>query len=217
MRPFMHAPDGAASRCILSTGTKPNRMIRVLNSRPLLWVLLALPGIWLLSRWATGGATYGEVVSDSGVWATQLLILTLAITPVRLMFRRGAWVSWLMRRRRDFGVATFAYAVTHTGIYLFRKSDLQLILAESAEAWLLVGWIALAVFLPLALTSNDASMRLLRHAWKRLHRLVYVAAILVFVHWVLSAFDPFVAYIHICVLASLELVRIALQLRHRVM
>ena len=188
----------------------------LLNSRPLLWAVLAMPGFWLLSRWATGGATYGEVVSDSGVWATQLLILTLAITPVRLVFRRGAWVSWLMRRRRDLGVSTFAYAVTHTGIYLFRKADLRLIVEESGEPWLLAGWIALAVFLPLAVTSNDASMRLLRRAWKRLHRHVYVAAILVFVHWILSAFDPRVAYIHLGVLASLEAVRIALQLRQRV-
>jgi sulfoxide reductase heme-binding subunit YedZ len=188
----------------------------LLDSRPLLWVLLALPAVWMLTRWANGNASYGQVVSDSGVWATELLILTLAITPVRLILKRGALVSWLLRRRRDFGVATFAYAVVHTGIYLYRKADLQLILEESAETWLLVGWIALAVFVPLAVTSNDASMRRLRHAWKRLHRLVYLAAILVFAHWVLSAFDPLVAYIHIGVLASLEAARIALQLRQRV-
>lgn len=191
-------------------------MTRLLNSHALLWALLALPGIWVLARWAMGAATYGEVVSESGVWATELLILTLAITPVRLVFRRGRWVSWLMRRRRAFGVATFAYACAHTVVYLVRKADPTLILDEAMEVWLLAGWIALGLFVPLAVTSNDASMRLLRHAWKRLHRLVYAGAVLVLVHWVLSAFDPMVAYIHVGVLASLEALRVGLQMRQRV-
>lgn len=191
-------------------------MTRLLNSHPLLWALLAIPGIWTLSRWATGAATYGEVVSDSGVWAAQLLILTMAVTPVRLLFRRGHWLVWLVRRRRDLGVATFAYACAHTAVYVIRKNDLRVIVQEATEPWLLVGWIALAIFLALAATSNDASVRILRRAWKRLHRLVYAGAILVFAHWALSAFDPLMAYIHLGVLAALEAVRVALQSRQRV-
>ena len=191
-------------------------MTRLLNSHPLLWALLAVPGIWMLARWASGAATYGEVVSDSGVWAAQLLILTMAVTPVRLLFRRGRWLVWLMRRRRDFGVATFAYACAHTAVYVIRKNDSHVIVREATEPWLLVGWIALAILLALAATSNDASVRILRRMWKRLHRLVYAGAILVFVHWALSAFDPLMAYIHLGVLAVLEAVRIALQFRQRV-
>ena len=53
-------------------------------------------------------------------------------------------------------------------------------------------------------------------AWRRLHRLVYPAAVLTFLHWVLAAFDPMTAYIHIAVLAVIELVRVALQYRQRV-
>jgi sulfoxide reductase heme-binding subunit YedZ len=97
----------------------------------------------------------------------------MAITPLRLLFRQGNWLVWLLRRRRDLGVATFAYACAHTAVYLFRKGELNLILAEAMEPWLLVGWIALGILLALAATSNDASVRLLRRAWKRLHRLVY--------------------------------------------
>ena len=191
-------------------------MTRLLNSHPLLWALLAVPGIWMLARWASGAATYGEVVSDSGVWAAQLLILTMAVTPVRLLFRRGRWLVWLMRRRRDLGVATFAYACAHTAVYVIRKSDSHVIIQEATEPWLLVGWIALAILLALAATSNDASVRIMRRVWKRLHRLVYAGAILVFVHWALSAFDPLMAYTHLGVLAVLEAVRIALQFRQRV-
>jgi sulfoxide reductase heme-binding subunit YedZ len=191
-------------------------MTRLRGSQLVLWALLAMPGIWILCRWAGGAATYGEVVSNSGLWATQLLIATMAITPLRLLFRRGNWLVWLLRRRRDLGVATFAYACAHTAVYLFRKGELRLILQEAVEPWLLVGWIALGILLALAATSNDASVRLLRRAWKRLHRLVYLGAILVFGHWVLSAFDPLVAFIHVGLLSVLEAVRLALQSRQRV-
>lgn len=187
-----------------------------MNSHPLLWALLAVPGVWLLSRWASGAATYGEVVSDSGVWAAQLLIVTMAVTPLRLVFRRGQWLAWLMRRRRDLGVASFAYASAHTAVYVIRKGDLQLVVQEGTEPWLLVGWVALAVFLALAVTSNNASVRMLGRKWKTLHRLVYAGAFLVFVHWALSAFDPLTAYIHLGVFVALEAVRIVLQLRQRV-
>ena len=81
---------------------------------------------------------------------------------------------------------------------------------------MLTGWVALALFVPLAVTSNDIAVRALKQSWKRLHQLVYPAAILMFLHWVLSAFDPMTAYIHIAVLAVIELVRIGLQSRQRV-
>ena len=81
---------------------------------------------------------------------------------------------------------------------------------------ILVGWLALALFVPLAATSSDIATRALGRSWKRLHRLVYPAAILTFLHWVLASFDPTTAYIHIAILAAIELVRIGLQCRQRV-
>jgi sulfoxide reductase heme-binding subunit YedZ len=160
--------------------------------------------------------SYGEVVSETGEWATRLLIATLAITPIRLIFRRGQWLVWLVRRRRDFGVATFCYAAGHLAVYVFRKASVPLMIEEGSEPWLLAGWIAMIVFLALAATSNDISVRMLRKGWKRLHRFVYPAAALVFIHWVLSAFDPTTAYIHLAVLLALEATRIVLQMRQRV-
>jgi sulfoxide reductase heme-binding subunit YedZ len=81
---------------------------------------------------------------------------------------------------------------------------------------ILVGWLALALFIPLAATSNDFATRALKRSWKRLHRLVYPAAVLTFLHWVLAAYDPTTAYIHVGVLAAIELLRIWLQIRQRV-
>jgi sulfoxide reductase heme-binding subunit YedZ len=185
-------------------------------SRLVLWGFLGLPGAILAFAYPTGAMSYGEVVSETGEWATRLLIATLAITPIRLIFRRGQWLVWLVRRRRDFGVATFCYAAGHLAVYVFRKASVPLMIEEGSEPWLLAGWIAMIVFLALAATSNDISVRMLRKGWKRLHRFVYPAAALVFIHWVLSAFDPTTAYIHLAVLLALEATRIVLQMRQRV-
>ena len=123
------------------------------------------------------------------------------------------WAQWLMRRRRDLGVGSFAYAAGHTLIYLVNKAAFAPVLAEATSADMLAGWLAFMLFVPLAITSNDVSMRALKRTWKRLHRLVYPAAILMFVHWALTAFDPTTAYIHIGILAMIEIVRVWLQRR----
>lgn len=187
-------------------------------SRPLLWLVLALPGAWILYRWAATPESYGygHAIGDSGDWAAWLLMLTLAVTPIRLLFRRRSWAVWLLRRRRDLGVASFAYAAGHTIIYVANKASLELILSELGSPDLLFGWLALALFVPLAVTSNDIATRALKRSWKRLHRLVYPAAILTFLHWVLASFDPTTAYIHIAIIGAIELVRVGIQLRQRV-
>lgn len=187
-------------------------------SRSLLWLLLALPGLWLVGRWAVAPRVYGygHAIADSGVWSAWLLMLTLAVTPIRLLMRRHAVSIWLVRHRRDIGVASFAYAAAHTIIYLASKSSLANVLQDLGSREMLVGWLALILFVPLAATSNDMATRALRRSWKHLHRLVYPAAILSFLHWVWAAFDPAEAYLHIAILAAIELLRIGLQVRQRV-
>ena len=177
------------------------------RGRLFLWLALALPALWIGWQWIATPESYGfgHAIKDSGDWAAWLLLLTLAVTPLRLAFRRARWTLWLMKRRRDLGVASFAYAAIHTAIYLVDKASLAVILEQAAGADLLTGWLALAIFLPLAITSNDRSMRAMKRGWKRLHRLVHPAAVLVFVHWALTAFDPVTAYIHIGILAAIEI------------
>ena len=177
------------------------------RGRLFLWLALALPALWIGWQWIATPESYGfgHAIKDSGDWAAWLLLLTLAVTPLRLAFRRARWTLWLMKRRRDLGVSSFAYAAIHTAIYLVDKASLAVILEQAAGADLLTGWLALAIFLPLAITSNDRSMRAMKRGWKRLHRLVHPAAVLVFVHWALTAFDPVTAYIHIGILAAIEI------------
>lgn len=190
-------------------------MKRAAGSRPLLWLLLAVPGLWIVWRWWATPEAYGfgHAIRDSGDWAAWLLLVALAVTPLRLMLGSRPLSRWLLLRRRDIGVASFTYAAGHTAVYLAEKESLATILKQAGGAELLTGWVALALFAPLAATSNDASVRLLKRAWKRLHRLVYPAAVLVFAHWALTAFDPTIAYAHIAILAVIEVARIALQRR----
>jgi sulfoxide reductase heme-binding subunit YedZ len=166
------------------------------TDRWLLWVVLMLPLAWMTWQYSAETVYYGEYLHWTGIQSARLLLLTLAVTPLLRLLPRTPAIRWLMRRRRDIGLVTFFYALAHTAAYLFRKSDLQLIVGEGLEAGLLTGWIAFLVFIALAVTSNDASVRALGRTWRSLHKAVYVAAVLTYLHWVLTAFDPTMGYVH---------------------
>jgi len=183
-------------------------LLRIVNSHYVLWLLLSAPGIATLIRYRVGDTFYGEVIHLTGDLSAQLLIVTPAATPLQLLFPGSRWSLWLVRRRRYFGVAAFGYAALHTGVYLARMDSLDRILSDAAEAGLLTGWLAFAIFVPLAISSNDWSVTRLGRWWKRIHRWVYAAAILTFAHWLLVAFDPMPGVYHLLVLACLEAVRI---------
>lgn len=177
-------------------------------ARALLWAALALPAAWLTAAWGRGALFYGEYLHRTGDIAVKLLILAMAATPLARLFGGRRWTDWLLRRRREFGLACFGYALLHTLAYLLRQPPAR-VLEEGLAPPVGSGWLALLVLLPLALTSNDLSLRLLRRAWRRLHRMVYGAAALVFLHWVLTAFDPTAAWWHLAALAALEAARLA--------
>ena len=182
-------------------------MIKWIHSYRFLAALLALPWAMLALGYASERLFYGELIHSSGEWSIWALMLALAVTPLRRWFPRQRWTAWLVPRRRYFGVAAFAYALLHAGVYVLRQGDLPKILAEALDGGILVGWLAFAIFVPLALTSNNGSVRRLGRAWKLLHRSVYAAAVLSFAHWILVAFDPAVAFVHLAVLVVLELSR----------
>lgn len=181
---------------------------RVLTSPYLLWAVLVLPAIFMVDGYSRESMVYGELVHASGEMAARLLIVTMAATPLCLMFPGARLPRWLLLNRRYLGVASFAYALLHTVTYLERKADLALIVEEALEAGMATGWVAMVLMLLLAVTSNDTSVRLMRRAWKSLHRWVYPAAVLTCLHWALSAFDPTGAWIHFGALALLEGYRI---------
>ena len=176
--------------------------------RVLLWALLVAPLAIQLYRYATESIYYGEVLHWTGLHATHLLLLTLAITPLVGIFPRQKVFVWLRRYRRDLGLVTFLYSAVHAVVYLVRLADGPRILEEAIEPGMLTGWLAMGVFLLLAMTSNDLSVKALGRIWGRLHKSVYIAAILTMAHWVLTAFDPTVGYVYLGILVVLLLPRL---------
>lgn len=138
---------------------------------------------------ALGANPVEEVLHETGIWALRLLLVTLAITPLR---RLTGW-GWLLRFRRMIGVSAFVYALLH--FLTFVVVDQGLDLAEIAGSvvkrpYITVGFTALALLVPLAVTSTDGMVRRLGgRRWKRLHRLVYVIAVLACLHylWLVKA------------------------------
>lgn len=172
-----------------------------------IWGLLSLPAFYVFVRYMTDRISYGQVIHETGDWSVGLLVFTLAITPFRRLFPKAKLARWLVMHRRALGVASFAYAAFHTVTYLERKWGYGYILKEAQSSGLLTGWIALVIFLILAVTSNNGSVRFLKQNWQRLHRLVYIAAGLVFAHWILTALDPKIAYISLLILCLIEALR----------
>ncbi|MCB2010823.1 MAG: ferric reductase-like transmembrane domain-containing protein [Geminicoccaceae bacterium] len=180
----------------------------VWNSPYTFWLLLALPSIGMITDGITGAASFHRLVHPTGEFAARFTIIAMAITPLMLLLGRQRWLLWLMARRRHLGVAAFGYAALHTLYYLLDKASLDIIMAELARAGIWTGWFAFLIFVPLAITSNDTSMRRMRKLWKSLQRWVYPAAVLTLVHWLLVSRGIGGAVVHFAPLAALEAYRI---------
>lgn len=166
-------------------------MIRSLNEAlrripvPLVWLAGAIPFALLLWDTLTGGLgvePIREIEHRLGRTALYFLVASIAVTPlVRL-----TGIS-LMRFRRALGVLCFAYALPH--VLAWVVMDMGLLWSQMARdivkrPYLLFGMLSFVLLLPLALSSNDWSIRTLgAKAWRNLHKAVYVAAPLAALHW----------------------------------
>ena len=156
------------------------------RAEPLAWLLILAPLAWLgweLYADRVRGDLVKAIEIRTGTWAIRFLAASLAVTPLRTLTGWG----WLVRYRRTLGLAAFLYATIHFGIYL--GLDIELDVAEMAKSivkrpYITVGFTAWLLLIPLALTSTKGSIRRLGGArWNRLHRLVYVVAVLATTHY----------------------------------
>lgn len=182
-------------------------MKSVLNSHYLFWLLLALPAIPMTIGFISGQEAE-SLLHPTGEFAARFMIIAMIISPFRLMFPKNRFWLWMMRRRRYFGVAAFCYAFVHTVLYAIDMGSLSNILDEALLLGIWTGWVALFVFIPLAITSNDWSVKFLGRNWKRLQQTVYVAAIATLLHWIFVHNNLGPALVHFIPLAALELYRI---------
>jgi sulfoxide reductase heme-binding subunit YedZ len=181
----------------------------------LLWALLSIPAVLFVRQYLAGGIWAGDLLHPTGEMSARLIIFALMLTPLSLLFKGQRWIRWLLGHRRAFGVAAFAYALLHLLLYVLDMETVANMLAEVGAPGIWTGWAAFLLLLPMAVTSNQASMRALRSGWKRLQRLAYPAALLTLVHWLLVHDDARAALIHFAPLAALQLYRIIHHARGR--
>jgi sulfoxide reductase heme-binding subunit YedZ len=170
-----------------------------------IFLVSAIPALRLLQCYLTddlGINPLETLLHTTGRWALIFLVISLAITPLRRGFARLArhlharygkrlsdW-NWIIRLRRMLGLYSFFYALLHGLVYLF--FDLALdwgwaIQDIREKPFILAGLASLLLLTLLAITSTDGMIRRLGRNWRRIHRLVYVVALLSLLHfWWLS-------------------------------
>lgn len=161
----------------------PKTCIRWLKA--IIWLGALVPVLRLVYLGVSDGlgANPVEFIERStGTWALVFLLLSLSITPLRQLTQQ----AWLIAVRRLLGLWMFAYACLHVSSYLWL--DYQFDWADIVKdiikhPYVLVGATALLLTLPLAATSNQRAIRMLKQRWKSLHKLVYVIAILALLHF----------------------------------
>lgn len=152
---------------------------------PAVWVGGLLPVAvlgWDTVSGALGANPVQRATLQTGLLTLALLLLSLACTPLRLL---TGW-TWPARIRRALGLLAFGYGALHLGIYLFDHGFTPGVMLEDVleRPFVTVGFLALLLLVPLALTSSPGSVRRLGfQAWTRLHRLAYAAAALGALHY----------------------------------
>lgn len=145
-----------------------------------LWPILSLSIAIFLNNL---GANQVEFIERHfGKWALIFLCLTLSMTPLRSITHMNQWILY----RRMLGLFTFFYATVHLLCYIgldyhFAWVDIKNDIIK--HRYVLVGFLGWLLLLPLAITSSDKMMRKLKFNWKRLHRLIYLIAILGVLHF----------------------------------
>ena len=162
-------------------------MVRLV--KPSIFFMALIPFIWLLLKIFQNdlGPDPAQALSiETGEWALRFLLLTLAITPFRQIFR----VAEIARLRRMIGLFAFFYASIHFLSWMaFILGFRWLAIAEELveRPYITVGFLAYVILFLLGVTSTNSMVRRLGKNWKRLHKFVYAASILAIVHllWIL--------------------------------
>jgi len=151
--------------------------------KPLVFAASLLPVAWLtmgalgVAGFDLGADPVKKMLHFCGKTALNFLMLTLLVTPLRQITGR----THLIRLRRMLGLFAFFYALLHFTVYLTLDQELDFrgVIADIAKRpYITIGFTALLLLVPLAVTSTHGMMRRLGKRWQKLHRLVYVIAAL---------------------------------------
>lgn len=152
------------------------------------FLVTLLPALLILyAAWThqLGSKPWTEAIHRTGTWAVRLLILSLAISPLRRLLEWGK----LIGVRRMLGLSVMAYALGHLALYCIDMAfDWGLIVSEIVKRfYLTIGFVALLGLVALGITSTDGMIRRLGKNWQRLHNLVYPIAAVALLHFALQS------------------------------
>ena len=149
-----------------------------------------------------------EITHFTGEWTLIFICLTLSMSPLKKLTNFNFWI----KVRRMLGLFVFFYASLHLLTYVgidYRLSWQPIFDDVVKKKYIFVGFAAWVLLIPLTITSSQKMMSILRHNWKKLHRLIYVIAILGSLHFIWLSktiyFKPLIYFLLISVLLVLRI------------
>jgi sulfoxide reductase heme-binding subunit YedZ len=150
--------------------------------KPIVFILCLLPlGLLIAKAFGFGGSLGAnpveKILHSLGLWGLRFLLITLTITPARQIFK----ANWLVQLRRMLGLFAFFYVLLHFLTWLILDQSMYwpgILVDIGKRPYITIGFIAFLLLIPLAATSTHAMMRRLGKRWQKLHRLIYVIALL---------------------------------------
>ena len=179
--------------------------------KPSIFVLSTIPFLIIIYKIffnKLGPEPVKEITHFTGEWTLIFICLTLAMSPLKKLTNLNFWV----KGRRMLGLFVFFYASLHLLTYVgidYRFSWQPIIDDVLKKKYIFVGFAAWLLLVPLTLTSSQKMMLLLKQNWKKLHRLIYVIAILGSLHFIWLSktiyFKPLIYFVIITILLFLRI------------
>jgi sulfoxide reductase heme-binding subunit YedZ len=179
--------------------------------KPGVFILSTIPFLFIFYKIyfnKLGPEPVKEITHFTGEWTLIFICITLSMTPLKRLTNLTMWVSF----RRMLGLFVFFYASLHLLTYVgidYRFSWKPILNDVFKKKYIFIGFAAWVLLIPLAITSSQKMIKLLKNNWKKLHRLIYIIAIFGSLHYIWLSktifFKPLVYLVIILVLLSLRI------------
>lgn len=179
--------------------------------KPIIFILSTIPFLFITYKIffnKLGPEPVKEITHFTGEWTLIFICLTLSMSPLKKLTNINYWV----KARRMFGLFVFFYASMHLLTYVgidYRFSWQPIFEDVVKKKYIFVGFAAWVLLIPLTITSSQKMMLLLKQNWKKLHRLIYVIAILGSLHFIWLSktiyFKPLIYFVLIIFLLILRI------------
>ena len=179
--------------------------------KPGVFILSIIPFLFILYKIyfnKLGPEPVKEITHFTGEWTLIFICLTLSMTPLKRLTNLTMWVSF----RRMLGLFVFFYASLHLLTYIgidYRFNWQPILNDVFKKKYIFIGFAAWVLLIPLAITSSQKMIKLLKNNWKRLHRLIYIIAIFGSLHYIWLSktifFKPLIYLVIILVLLALRI------------